>query len=64
MKRVTVYLNALEREWTHENEAEWGDRGITLTWSGTQARSFIPWANVLRVDTDLCRCPECRAVAE
>lgn len=44
-------------EWVHEHELETSDYGVTLDWG--QAETFIPWANIARIDFGPCKCMDC-----
>ena len=72
-ERATVLLRDYDREtekatylteWTHAAELETDDWGVTLSWGGDQERTFVPWANVLRIDWTECTCMQCERVAE
>lgn len=69
--RITVVLNAPDNEtdrhdgrcaeWAHQQDVEYGERGVELEWD-SGVSTLIPWTSIVRIDTEKCYCQDCRTL--
>lgn len=72
MRRATVTIRQRDevaedgyyREWVHAANLEQDEFGVTLNYESRNPQEattvFVPWASVVRIDWEFCRCDQCR----